>query len=242
MRRLVAFLLTWYAVSFFLTSPGNAQGTLAAEVNDKTTPVRVAQLTWNAMTTTCTRSELPTPSVFLAGTITELFKNDDSKRVFSTKRIVFEFRVTGPTSVVPTQLGEADKLNGYQWAGKSELPVTSFRYIDSSQSAANRYNGRPLPPTNPSWSDWEAPRERPYLSLSQKKGQWKVEFSNGTLALFLPHFITDNLLGADFTSGFQYEIGPEYIQRLAKLACSQLTSANPLAGKMGTSESPAQVE
>ena len=127
----------------------NAQAALA-KVNAKTTPDRVAELAWSAVTMSCKRPEFPTPSVFFAYTETEFRASDFGGGTAANRRAVIEYRVSGPASLNPSSLTEADRLNGFQWAGESKIPVTSRRVFVFATS-----NLRDEPPNTNSWHPLE---------------------------------------------------------------------------------------
>jgi hypothetical protein len=242
--RLPAAVPMLCAVPFFLTT-ANAQATLA-DVSAKTAPGRIAELAWSAVTTSCPRGGFPTPSVFFVGTESELYPT--TGKVRRIWRVAVEFRATGSPSLQSSKLSEASRLNGVQYEGVSRLPVGSFRYFIERK-------GLEASPNNNSWSEWSEPEDHaPEFRLQLQNGQWSVKFvsdsSPANYGYQIPSFSTPNLIGANFVSGFQYQMNSDgtytssaydpvkltrnsgaFASVLVRLPCSQLTSANPIAEK-----------
>jgi len=189
------------------TTLATAQATLA-EVSGNTSPERVAELAWDAVSTKCPRPNLPTPSYFIASVL---------KAVGSFARIdlkIYEYRASAPPTLKQWVLSEADQLNGHQWSGESDLSVTSDRLVKRS---SRRIPGDDVE----TWTSWEPSLVNPSIMLRKVNNQWTVSLSaNDSIASFLLD---------DGKASNKNPNAPYVLVTWKKLSCAQLTSDAPLS-------------
>ena len=93
---------------------------------------RMARNWWNAAVTKCG------DSYYMNGTYV------NSAGINTTRRnVLYHFR-TSNFSVTETPLTQADRLNGIEWQGVVEIPVSAYRYYDyQERSWYGWFNGQP---------------------------------------------------------------------------------------------------
>ncbi len=96
----------------------------------------------------------------------------------NTGRAVIQLRQVS-IKVAPSQISEADKLNGIEWQGRVELQFGAGRSYLLEGLPGGRLGGgyeKPRPPDT-KWSDWQPAGTLAPMDLKRVNGQWKTETS-----------------------------------------------------------------
>lgn len=94
-----------------------------------------------------------------------------------TSKCVFELRDV-KVEVFPESLTEADKLNGWQWAGSVYLTADTFRSFTPQPLWALKRFGGSQPKPDKNWSAWKGKSDQGYSSsvrITKVKGKWELQ-------------------------------------------------------------------
>jgi hypothetical protein len=199
-------------------------------ITASTPPARIAELAWDAVTVKCKRPELPTASVFFSYIETEFLGRDTPESpagsVVAVRKRVVEYRVSNAAQVHQEHLEEADRLNGFEWSGHSDLPATSSRDFVSISPIVR--SGPQYPNAWGPWISMSGLGAPLTMDMVLKNGKWNIRFHGVNANI-------DNLVGSDLHDEVKFLGCPGgpckntmLDRRIKMLPCSKLLSANPL--------------